>query len=160
MERELKVINRNPDTSKKKSSSDLDSLDERLSQILGTKDEVPGVDESTLQIFLRYLKENLEHPCVLTGSEDIGIFGWEERYRFINNKKEYAQRRKKEPSYKDTYKLMSFANDVEYGIWVKAKRESDKKTFDLPLKDLEVKDRQSKNFRPVQDYVIWYVNWR
>src|SRR6266571_1579644 len=73
--------------------------DHPLADIFGTH-TVPNVTEETLAIYLDYLKQHLEVPCQLTGIESRGCFSWEESYIFGRRRhKEYAQRKKKEPSY-------------------------------------------------------------
>ena len=75
--------------------------DKRLAAIFGTQ-TVPQVTEETLAIYLNYLKQHLEVPCQLTGIESLGCFAWEASYIFGRRRpKEYAQRKKKEPSYTD-----------------------------------------------------------
>ena len=72
--------------------------DKRLADIFGTQ-TVPKVTEETLALYLDYLKQHLEVPCQLTGIESRGCFAWEEECIFGRRRpKEYAQRKKKEPS--------------------------------------------------------------
>ena len=101
--------------------------DQRLADIFGTQ-TVPKVTEETLAIYLGYLKQHLEFPCQLTGIESRGCFAWEESYIFGRRRpKEYAQRKKQQPSYTDTYACLSFedAYDAYAGLAVTVKRVSD-----------------------------------
>ena len=56
--------------------------------------------------------------------------------------------------------MLSF-DDVKsrFGIMVKVRRASDKKTFVLPLADLKATNKQSKNYQLLDDYVTWFVNY-
>ena len=139
--------------------SKFDKQRQRLADILGTKD-VPDVDTETLKRYLDYLKQNLELPCQLTGIED---FPWEEYYVIgPGSKKEHERLRKTRPSYMDTYELLSFDGDVEAdsGIFVNVQRVSDKKKFTLMLADLEATEKKSKNYQLLDDFSVWFVNWR
>jgi hypothetical protein len=62
----------------------------------------------------------------------------------------------------DTYNLRSFDDDVDQnsGIVVNVQRVSDKKKFVLPLADLEATEQQSKNYELLDDFSVWFVNWR
>jgi hypothetical protein len=102
----------------------IDDQDERIAKILGIEnledieDEGIDVTEETISKYLKYLKENIEYPCQLTGSQD---FDWEEYYIFgPGSKKEYEKLKKTRPSYKDKFNLLSFedAPDSDEGILV------------------------------------------
>src|SRR6266436_2342917 len=136
--------------------------DKRLADIFGTH-TVPKVTEETLAIYLDYLKRHLEVPCQLTGIESLGCFAWEASYIFGRRRpKEYAQRKKKEPSYTDIYTFLSFAEEYDpyAGLAVKAKRVTDSKRFVLPLAHLKATEKPSNNAQLLDDYVVWFVNWR
>ena len=136
--------------------------DKRLAAIFGTQ-TVPKVTEETLAIYLGYLTQHLEFPCQLTGIESLGCFAWEASYIFGRRRpKEYAQRKKKEPSYTDIYTFLSFAEeyDVYAGLAVTVKRMSDSKRFVLPLAHLKATEKPSNNDQLLDDYVVWFVNGR
>ena len=61
----------------------------------------------------------------------------------------------------DTYALLSF-DDVasDSGIFVNLQRVSDKKKFVLPFADLKATTQQSKNYKLLDDFSVWFVNWR
>jgi hypothetical protein len=102
----------------------------------------------------------VEYSCTLTGSED---FEWEEFYIIgPGSKKEHDQLRKTNASYLDTFELIDFVLDPygDEGIHAQVRRVSDKKIFILPLEYLKVKPRKSKNFSLVDDYGVWFVNYR
>jgi len=46
------------------------------------------------------------------------------------------------------------------GIHAEVKRISNQKIFILPLDYLKVKPRKSKNFNLINDYGVWFVNFR
>jgi hypothetical protein len=142
-------------------------MDEQIQRILSVIDieneEDADVTRVTLTRFFNYLKENIKMPCKLTGIEDLGCFSWEEYYTFgPGNKREYKKLKKKYPSYTDEYELISFEDyiDEESGILVNVRRISDKKKFTLPLADLEAVDKKSKNGLILDDYAVWFVNYR
>ena len=102
-------------------------------------------------------------PCQLTGIESRGCFAWEEPYIFGRRRpKEYAQRKKQQPSYTDTYTFLSFEEEYDpyAGLAVKVKRASDSKRFVLPLANLKALEKPSNNAQLLDDYVVWFVNGR
>ena len=136
--------------------------DKRLADIFGTQ-TVPKVTEETLALYLDYLKQHLEVPCQLTGIESLGCFAWEASYIFGRRRpKEYAQRKKQEPSYRDTYAFLSFedAYDPYDGLAVKVKRVADSKRLVLPFAHLKVLEKPSNNAQLLDDYAVWFVNGR
>ncbi len=136
--------------------------DKRLAAIFGMQ-TVPKVTEETLALYLNYLKKHLEVPCQLTGIESLGCFAWEASYIFGRRRpKEYAQRKKKEPSYTDIYTFLSFedAYDPYDGLAVKVKRVPDSKRFVLPFAHLKATEKPSNNAQLLDDYVVWFVNGR
>jgi hypothetical protein len=139
--------------------SDFDEQKIRIFRVLG-ENKVPKVNGRTLRIYLAYLMKNLEFPCHLTGIED---FSWEERYVFgYGSKTEYEKLKKTQPSYTDTFEFLGFDDEIEenYGILVNVKRVSDKRKFTLPLADLKSTDEQSKNYQLLDDFSVWFVNYR
>ncbi len=138
--------------------SDLDQQEKRIAKTLG-KREVPDVNEATLEKYLAYLKKGLKFPYMLTGIED---FSWEERYVLgYGSSAEYERLKKTKPSYTDTFELLELPEaDDHYGIMAKVKRVTDKKGFTLPLSDLEATDEASTNYELLDDYSVWFVNWR
>ena len=140
----------------------LDKQDQRIANIFGAKD-VPDVTDETLKIYLAYLKQYLDLPCQVTGIEDMGCFAWEEYYTFgPGSKREYEKLKKKRASYTDTFELLNFDDDYDedYGLVVNVRRLSDKKKFALTLSDLEATDKKSKNGELLDDFSVWFVNYR
>ena len=139
--------------------SDFDEQETRIAKILG-EDKVGDVNDITLRIYLAYIMKNIDFPCNLTGIED---FSWEERYVFgYGSKTEYENLKKTKPSYMDIYELLSFDDNINegYGILVNLKRVSDKRKFTLPLADLKATDEQSNNYKLLDDFSVWFVNYR
>jgi hypothetical protein len=136
---------------------DLDEQMQRIAAILGQDDL--DVTQKTVNRYFDYLKQHVQLPCRLTGIED---FPWEERYVFgYGDEKEYERLKKTQPSYTDTFELMSFAEaQANDGILVEVRRVSDQKKFTLPLADLEAADEGSPNYQLLDDYSVWFVNYR
>ncbi|MCK4729032.1 MAG: hypothetical protein KAT27_08930, partial [Desulfobacterales bacterium] len=88
---------------------------------------------------------------------------WEEFYVLgPGDKDEYEELKKTQPSYTDHYSILSFDDDYDEdnGILVNVQRISDKKEFALPLEDLEAVDKKSNNYQILDDYSVWFVNYR
>ena len=67
------------------------------------------------------------------------------------------------PSYRDTYELLGFEDQVQdefYGLLVHVRRTSDQKHFCLTLSDLKATDENWKHEQILDDYSVWFVNWR
>ncbi len=142
--------------------SKMDQQEKRIAKLFGEK-KVPKVNDETLKRYLDYLKQHLEFPCPLTGTEDLGCFSWEEYYTFgPGSEEEYEELKKKRASYTDTYELLSIDDDVDpnYGIFANVRRLSDKKKFVLPLADLEASEEKSTNYQLLDDFSVWFVNWQ
>ncbi|MGB5634705.1 MAG: calcium-binding protein [Waterburya sp.] len=137
--------------------------EQRIGTIVGFDDdgEVLSVNAQTLTTFRNYLEQNLTSPCTVTGIED---FQWEEYYIIgPGSKKEHERLRKTKPSYRDTYEFLGFDDEVEdefYSLLVNVRRTSDKKKFCLPLSDLKATSEDTKNYQLLDDYSVWFVNWR
>ena len=144
--------------------SNFEEQEQRIGAIVGLDEdgEVVEVNSQTLVTYRSYLQENLIFPCSVTGIED---FQWEEYYIIgPGSKKEHERLRKKRPSYLDTYELLEFEDRLQnefYGLMVNVKRTSDKKKFCLPLSDLKATSSENqKNYQLLDDYSVWFVNWR
>ena len=138
--------------------SEIDDQDKRISAIFGG--EIPDVTEESLETYRAYLQEHLELPCQLTGIED---FDWEEYYVIgPGDQKEYENLKKTRASYRDKFKMVSFEDliDEGAGILVEVRRVSDRRKFTLPLAELEATEKKSKNYQLLDDYSVWFVNYR
>jgi hypothetical protein len=128
----------------------------RIEHILG--EDNLNVSYKSMTLYRIHIQKSIEFPCELTGRED---FNWEEMYVFGGgDKTEYAELKKIQPSYTDTFTFMSFDDQIDdrNGLMVKVKRLSDSKQFVLALADLKVTDTTSPNHQLVHDYAVWYVN--
>jgi hypothetical protein len=144
------------------SSSNFEEQEHRIGLIVGLDEQgsVRAVNNETLAIYQNYLKTHLELPCNLTGTED---FSWEEYYIIgPGSKQEHDRLRQTKPSYLDTYELVEFKQEIDdwTGLQVSVKRVGDLKKFALPLADLEATDQPSINAQILDDYSVWFVNWR
>jgi hypothetical protein len=95
--------------------SSVDDQFQRICNILGvSNDDDAEVNMKNLQKYLEYLKDSIEMPCIVTGIEDMGCFGWEEYYNFgPGSEREYNKLKKKHPSFTDEYTLLGFHDDKE-----------------------------------------------
>ena len=134
-----------------------DEEERRIFNIL--KSEDIHVDEDNQKTYFKYLKNNIQKPCIMTGAED---FDWEEPYLLGGwSKKEYEELKLVRPSYTDRFELMKFVDVDDFrGIIVRVKRLSDNKKFDLPLWDLKSVNRESPNYLLISDYSSWMTNYR
>jgi len=133
-----------------------DEQEKRIEEILG--EECEKNDNNFLKYY-NYLKENISMPCILTGIED---FPWEEKYILDGwDQEEYEELKKNYPSYTDEFELLVLSEPLSGGndIFIKAKRLSDKKIFELELSWLECTDSESKNFQLLDDFSVWQVNY-
>ena len=137
----------------------MDDQEKRIASIFGM-DEVPEVGDETLTTYLHYIKENIDTTCEFSGIED---FEWEEYYIIgPGSKREHEKLRKTRPSFMDNYKFIGIDDepDEHYGILINLKRISDRKKFTLPLADLEVTDKNNPSHQLLDDFSVWFVNWR
>lgn len=136
---------------------DVEQFEGKIKKILGNSRI--KVNQKTLNKYFKYLKENLELPCYLGGSEE---FLWEEEYLYGPGKtKEYEKLKKTNPSYTDVFVLENFQPkfDETDGIMVDVKRVSDQREFTLSLAELEPSDEDSPNYILLEDYSIWFINY-
>lgn len=135
----------------------LEVFEQQLEEILGTTNL--EVNKSNLKKYLNYLKQNLKFPCLVTGMEE---FEWEEYYTMgPGSKKEYQKLKQTKPSYTDKFKILKLNNtlDVDNGIFVDLERTTDKKTFTLPLAELEAIEEDSPNYELLEDYSMWFFSY-
>ena len=115
--------------------------------------------KETIEIYKAYLENNLIFPIELTGIED---FDWEEFYLLgPGDKKEYEELKIINPSFTDIFNMTSIDNDfdIDYGLFADVIRISDNKRFLIPLAELVVIDKKSKNYQLLDDYAVWFVNY-
>ena len=140
---------------------------ERICAILSPKEpsvdgefDPPTANEDLIEDYFEFLTKNLTKGLILKGRETLGYFNWEERFIFgVGDKHEYNQFKKEDASISDDLRLISLNEiDDEQGIIAKVRR-GDKKMFNIPLADLEVKDQSSSAFNFVDDYGVYITNY-
>ena len=141
-----------------------DAQDARIEEIVG--DDHDATFEDCLSKFYHYLESSLQLPCDVTGSED---FRWEEYYVIgPGDPKEHERLRKTQPSYEDTFELLAIEHGV-FSEWMMyhdddvaahVRRKTDGKEFYLGLAEIEAVDKESRNYRLLNDYAVWFVNNR
>ncbi len=144
--------------------SKVDEQDRRIETILGDVEQLDF--EDAVGVFFDHVKKMLQLPCEVRGIED---FRWEEYYVLgPGEQREYERLKKTQPSYRDRYELLA----VERGIisdWMlfagediaaQVRRKSDGKAFCLGLSELGAVDRRSSNYQLMDDYAVWFVNYR
>ena len=132
---------------------------ERTKQLLGKMFSDLSRSPGTLEFYKSHLQNTLHFPVLVTGVED---FSWEEFYVLgPGDKHEYEMLKKTQPSYTDIFKMSQISShfDIDYGLFAKLQRVSDRKRFELPLMDLKTVDLKSEDYRLVEDYSIWFVNY-
>lgn len=131
----------------------------RIESIFHKKIDNISKRTETLEVYKQFLEEHLDFPVKLTGIED---FNWEEFYILgPGDEKEYEELKKKRPSYTDVFNLILIDEyfEEDYGLFAKVTRISDKKRFQIPLADLKAIDEKSKNYKILDDYSVWCVNF-
>ncbi len=144
--------------------SSVDDQYDRIFKIFGVEDEDSAdVDAENLETFLLFLNKEITFPIIVTGIEDMGCFGWEEFYTFgPGSKKEYEKLKKKRPSFRDRYNLISINEefDEDEGLYANVQRISDKRKFTLTLADLKAVEEKTNYARHLDDYAVWHANFR
>jgi hypothetical protein len=132
--------------------------EKRINIILGKKFNDISRSDETLAYYKEYLEKELKFPVEVCGIED---FSWEEFYLLgPGDKHEYEVLKRTRASYTDILKMTSLSNymELDYGLFAKFTRISDKKRFELPLADFKCLDKKSENAMLLDDYSIWFVN--
>lgn len=157
--------------SQKLPSLDGKSGDERVSAILipdqaydVEEDEFVELPEATNEMLTRYydyLLDKLPVGLRLTGREDLGYFGWEERFIWGGgNDKEYKELKEKFASCDDKFKFIRLHSiSEEFGIMAEVQRITDKNLFTIPLADLVTLEEKIKEHQLIEDYSSWFVNF-
>ncbi|MBI4599047.1 hypothetical protein HY734_02520 [Candidatus Uhrbacteria bacterium] len=139
-------------------SDDFDEQEKRIALIFELN-EAPEANMETLLGYRNFLEKRLVLPVRVTGIED---FDWEEFYVLgPGDKDEYDELKKIQPSYNDVFEMTGLKGEIDdlRGILVNVRRLSDRKTFVLPLADLETVEKSTEASAIVHDYVVWYVNY-
>ena len=143
--------------------SKTDEKFKRINAIIGDPDEDFG---EAVGRFFKHLKANLQLPCEVKGIED---FQWEERYVIGGwSVRDYEKLKKTQPSYSDRYQLLEIEPEG-YSQWMMhggediaahVQRASDGKKFVLGLSELEGTDKESANLQLLNDYSVFFCNYR
>ncbi len=144
--------------------TEFDAQEARIDAIFGNEQERSF--EAAIERFYQYLLRSLKLPCDVTGIED---FRWEEYYVLgPGDEGEYEKLCKTQPSYQDTFELLSIEKEV-FGEWMMfdgedlaafVRRKSDGKQFYLGLAEIEAVEQDSQNYQLLDDYSVWFVNSR
>ena len=132
-------------------------FEEKLEEVLGTT--TFKVNQTNLKKYMKYLKQNLAIPCLVTGVEE---FEWEEYYTVgPGSQKEYQKLKKTQPSYTDEFNILKLDNklDVRDGILAVLERTTDNLKFTLPLAELEGVVEDSVDAKLLQYYGIWFFTY-
>ena len=144
-------------------TNDIDEVDEEIAKVMKilniVNEEGMDVNDDNLKRYFDYLSDHLDFSDLVTGMED---FRWEEYYVFgPGDQKEYEKLKKKNPSYTDHYQILSLEGyGYDESILVNVKRISDNKKFALPLADLKSVGKDSINFQLLEDFSMWFWNYR
>ncbi len=144
--------------------TEFDAQQARIDAIFGNDQELSF--EAAIERFYQHLLRSLKLPCDVTGIED---FRWEEYYVLgPGDEGEYEKLCKTQPSYQDTFELLSIEKEV-FGEWMMfdgedlaafVRRKSDGKQFYLGLAEIEVVEQGTVNYQLLDDYSLWFVNNR
>ena len=138
---------------------------EQEQRILAAIGNVDVAANEALRRWYRYLVSHLMLPCDVTGIED---FQWAEFFVVgPGDKAEYKRLQQNQPSYRDVFELTCISLGLE-SRWcmvpdeLKAhvRRKTDGKEFVLGLSELKRTSKSSENYRMLQDYTVWLVNYR
>ena len=133
--------------------------EKRIDAIFRNKTDDLSKRMETIKIYKEYLDQYLSYPIELTGIED---FIWEEFYILgPGSQKEYEKLKKSNPSFTDTFDLIKIDSfyDERNGLIANVARTTDKKRFQIPLCDLKSTNKKSKNYKLLDDYSVWSVNY-
>jgi hypothetical protein len=117
------------------------------------------------RVMCEHVKCSITFPCLVTGTED---FHWEEFYVIgPGDPKEYRKLRRTQPSYQDTYELIGVDPDVDPKWAIRHDdvaayviRKSDGKPFTLGLSEIEPVDKTSPAAQILDEFAVWFWNWR
>lgn len=135
----------------------LEVFEQKLEEIFNTNNL--KVNQSNLKKYFKYLKQNIEFPCLVTGIEE---FEWEEHYTIgPGSEKEYQKLKKKKPSYTDVFNLLKLDDrlNLESGVLAELERTTDSQKFTLPLAELEAVMEDSENAELLEDYSMWFFTY-
>ena len=134
----------------------LDEMGEYVAEIID--DEDLSINEDTLELYLDHLEEYVTKGYVLTGRE---MFDWEEKYIMgKGSQTEYANLKKTQASYNDTFVVRDFEIEDELlEIMANVTRKTDKKKFTIPLSYLKSVEEGTEADFALDAYSSWIVNY-
>jgi hypothetical protein len=142
----------------------MDKQLQRIDAVLGDSRERGFT--TAVKVFFEHLRCSLVLPCEVTGIED---FQWEEVYVIgPGDRREYERLKKHQPSSRDRFELVGIGLG-EYSEWMmfagediaaQVRRKSDGKAFTLGLSELTVVEKKSPNYQVLDDYAVFFVNYR
>jgi hypothetical protein len=131
--------------------------EQRIAEIVGADNLT--VTLKSLTLYRDHLRRNLDTPCIMTWLEGFPmkenpVFGYDDETK-------YEPPKEKQPSHKDIYELKRFEEliDEVHGILVKVKRIHDNQRFILDLASLKGLEETSKNYKLLDDYSVWFINY-
>ena len=134
--------------------SDMTAFEKRIASVLGDDN---GLTPENVRRYCAYLKKHLTFPVRVTGIED---FQWEEPYVIGGwDQDEYEELKKTNPSYTDKFDLLDILSSESDDLIAVIKRISDDQTFQMDLSWLRCVDRKSPDYRTLDDYSVWFVNY-
>ena len=133
----------------------MEDWQQRIHDVLGDDDKRCPRNSKRWRV---HLMKALPLPIRVTGIED---FPWEEPYVFGGwDKREYAELKKTQPSYTDTFDLLDIGGPEEHDDLVATvRRTSDGKTFQVGLSFLRTESKEDPLYSSVNDYSVWHCNY-
>lgn len=133
----------------------MEDWQQRIHAVLGVDDERCARNSERWRV---HLLEILPLPIRVTGIED---FSWEEPCVFGGwDQREYAELKKTQPSYTDTFDLLDIAGpEVHDDLMAKIRRTTDGKTFHIGLSFLRTESKEDPLYTSLNDYSVWHCNY-
>jgi hypothetical protein len=133
----------------------MEDWEQRIERILGDDAER---SPKNAKRYLAHLKRSLKLPVRVTGRED---FPWEEPYIFGDwSQREYAELKKSNPSYTDSFDLLDLLPPDEHeDVTAKIRRIPDGQVFTIGLSWLTTAKEEGPEFEILDDYATWHANY-
>ena len=133
----------------------MEDWQQRIQDVLGEDNE--RCTRNSLR-WRAHLLSLLPLPIRVTGIED---FSWEEPYIFGGwDKHEYAELKKIQPSYTDTFDLIGIGDPCDHDdLDAKVKRVTDGKVFHIGLSWLRTANKSDSFYTTLNDYSVWHCNY-
>ncbi len=140
---------------------DFEASFRRIDEIVGNEQDATKASE----LWLNHLCKHLELPCEVSGVED---FRWEEPYVLgVADRTEYRRLCRQQPSYRDVFTLDRLEPNAAGSEWsmhaddigAVVTRKADGRPFVLGLSELRAAE-PARNAQLLQDYCVWFINYR